>query len=304
MSVFTEEYNEDSAQEWVKDRGNYLEFQEENIIVTDEDGVEWVCIYKYESISNELHKQNNKLMFDTNGAQQIYFEEIAYIVHKSEYNAFRDWCSDKNLREIRVPSRTSSTQIFNGEIPWSSSSKYYFDEQWEAINDIIEHKVQRKSKMPLFEDFYVDEFNFEKVINERVESDEVTISHVMPATINVGWENEYDASKEEPEYHSMPCPSMITHMNLHQGEQNGEFYSEKGEMIAFEEKDENEYNSVYIRLDELKKYLSKMNYRICWICCAEKHYYYGTQRNGQEWTDWRGFFELEDCKTVGCIKMI
>jgi hypothetical protein len=104
-------------------------------------------------------------------------------------------------------------------------------------------------------------------------------------------------------YHSLPCPSLLKNLCLHQGEHLGYFYSEKDELVVFEEKGKNSFNNVFIRLDELKNYLCKMNYRICWVCFAEKHYYYGMRGMGQEWTDWSGFFELEGNNAVGSINV-
>lgn len=224
---------------------------------------------------------------------------MAVLVPESEYLAFCKWCSNKKGELLRLPSHDSFSQAYNREAYWAPSFRETVINQWETVYDSVEHKLNKERKI-------WPNYQFEVAIHdcEVIEWEEVPVASYLPAYIHINWEGEYDASKKNPVFHTMPAPAIMQTLGLHQNDLDGVFYSPENDIIAFEQGDTDVYNRLWIRKDKLKDFALQKDFHICWLCYAEKHFYYGNGSGYQEWTDWCGFFTEKKGNLVGEMVLV
>ncbi|WP_238786725.1 hypothetical protein [Streptococcus mutans] len=154
-----------------------------------------------------------------------------------------------------------------------------------------EKKVERQTTFDLIQ---TDE-NFELVEKEknvtiRVEK---TLAKLLPAYIHFLWEGEYDASKKESISFNIPCVELINKLHLSQREYDGYFYSQDGDLVAFDGEITDTINGLIIRKDYLNKFLQENDLSIFWNFIGEKQYFTQSLRH-QYYSRWNGFFWKEN----------
>ena len=115
---------------------------------------------------------------------------------------------------------------------------------------------------------------------------------VMPATLNLRWETEQDASQVDTVSLVVPCMRLVRTLGLLQKEYNGCFYDSAGNLIAFDARPLGLGSSLWFRKNEMLRYIRETGYVLFWTCFGEKQFFtggWGRQITG----DWSGFYYLD-----------
>lgn len=114
----------------------------------------------------------------------------------------------------------------------------------------------------------------------------------MPATLNLRWETEQDASQVDTVSLVVPCMRLVRTLGLLQKEYNGCFYDSAGNLIAFDARPLGLGSSLWFRKNEMLRYIRETGYVLFWTCFGEKQFFtggWGRQITG----DWSGFYYLD-----------
>jgi len=115
---------------------------------------------------------------------------------------------------------------------------------------------------------------------------------VLPATLNLRWETEQDASQVDTVSLVVPCMRLVRTLGLLQKEYNGCFYDSAGNLIAFDARQLGLGSSLWFRKNEMLRYIRETGYVLFWTCFGEKQFFtggWGRQITG----DWSGFYYLD-----------
>ena len=176
-------------------------------------------------------------------------------------------CAEKELSVItdNISSHHETYSVFNREYPWSPSCYEFEKDAW---------------------------------IDTRIKTGEKEISKILYATTDLLWEEQYDATKEEPISQSFPCGKLIRDMGLRQLVADGFFYDINGKLAAFDTDLTQKINCVVVRKDILDEFLVKTGMKLVWLVEAEKRIYV---RNYPQpsWSDWEAVFVYEGDRVAG-----
>jgi hypothetical protein len=111
-----------------------------------------------------------------------------------------------------------------------------------------------------------------QTINKRTRSKEIVkdIGCILASTIELLWEEEYDASKESAISICHPCPKFIEDMKLTQKPDDGAYYHRSDKIAAFDTNLSQGLTGVMVRKDILDRFLAMNELRLVWFVDAEK----------------------------------
>lgn len=283
---------------WLETRGVFLEQLKETLILTDDNGAQWVSLTKYCDTGRK----------DLNVEKLLVWSWLyAYFV-TPEQEALLSGCVEKGLPVLahNLASHNETYVVFNREYPWSPSCKELKEYAWvdaqlktgeyETVTesyqvpdysflDALLRKYRGETddeEIPddlvlLEEDKDHDDENLDDEISEiqyRKETHrreiEKPIGRILHSTTDLLWEEEYDATKEDAISHSVPCARLIEEMGLRQLKYDGFFYDSEGKLAAFDTDLTQQVNSVVVRKDILDAFLEKTGMKLVWIVQAEK----------------------------------
>lgn len=195
----------------------------------------------------------------------------AYFMTSKQAKEF-SMCAEKELSVINnnISSHHKTYSVFNREYPWSPSCYEFEKDAW---------------------------------IDARIKTGEKEIGKILHATTDLLWEEQYDATKEEPISQSFPCGKLIRDMGLRQLVADGFFYDINGKLAAFDTDLTQKINSVVVRKDILDEFLVKIGMKLVWLVDAEKEIYV---RNYPQpsWSNWEAVFVYEGDRVAGDIYML
>lgn len=292
--------------EWTKTESKFFEYQKEDLLLTDEKGVQWIALSRYADTGRD-NLAYDKLM--------VWNWLYGYFVTDKQLAILKEYATKKvNMLDSEIAWIPETYILYNREYPWSSGSKTVL--KWQWINLKIRtgeiRLVTRKYEVPQFsimEDVlkkYSSEFD-DKFDDELTNEEDFSIPMVdkiftkeEPVTIEMGralnttqailWEGEFDASKGTPISYSHPCAEIINVLKLKQEKYDGYYYDELGELIAYDSHTVEQNAGLIIRKDALDKFLKISKYYLVWFVKAAKEVH-GKSQMITNVTDWTGLLE-------------
>ena len=124
----------------------------------------------------------------------------------------------------------------------------------------------------------------------------------IPASVNILWEEEFDASQEETTSFMIPAGSIIQEMKLYEKSVDGIYYY-NGEIVACDLKVlGNERSELVIRRDILNQYMAKKKVKLFWCIEGEKQYFLGG--HNQKWQRREGYFLYKSNEINGHMRIV
>ena len=141
-----------------------------------------------------------------------------------------------------------------------------------------------------------------KDVNNKPQLKEIkrSIGRILTSTVELLWEEEYDASKENTITICHPCPKLIQDMNLQQEKNDGYYYDDTGKLAAFDTSLTQKTTGVLVRKDILDKFLSLNDFRLVWFVDAEKAVHPDENKISML-SRWKGLFIYNDGTIEGDI---
>ena len=254
------------VENWLANEGDYIYSNANSLIIEDTEGIKWVRLYINSEQNKNIFSLRNRFFETQKGEQHSWFQAEAYFVNKEYVDKLYSLSLETDFWGQWFPKENSSTMRMFGEYPWSPACNEIRDYEWQ--NAYGEAQVKNS-------------FDISKI-------------SVMNTVISAFWESEYDASIEEHPKQGIPCLKLMEDLNLHEGIINGNYYSDKGELVAFDSKSIGVPEGLMFRLDKLQIFLKKRNLQLFWILLAEKRYHCGGRNENQRWSEWSGAAVLKE----------
>jgi len=318
--------DKDSQKLWLEDEGIYLKNLKGTIILTDDNGVQWIALSKYLDTGRKDLK-HEKLM--------VWSWLYAYFVTPEQEEAFAQ-SVDKgvDLRTHELDSHNETYVVFNREYPWSPSCKSFKEYAWidihiktgdketvmesRMIPDLapIENFLKRLGyygdeeleevlcspdevdTQDNTDDFEIPEIEYKEVIVEKEVEKE--IGKVLHASSDLLWEEEFDASKSEAISWSVPCAELIETLHLRQLKSDGFYYDEIGKLAAFDTDITQHRGGVVVRKDLLDTFLMDRGMSLIWILNAGKEIHASDLKISQ-WSEWTALLSYDKTDIKGNV---
>ncbi len=291
--------------EWTKSNSIFFEYQKEDLLLTDDEGIQWVVLSKYADTGRD-DLAYDKLM--------VWNWLYGYFVTDEQLTILKKYADKKvNMLNSDITWIPQTYTLYNREYPWSSGSKSVLEWQWNNI-EIRTGETQIITKTfeePQFSNIdtllkqYLGEVGDDDVENDLNKDISIpivtkTYTREEPVTIDLGkvlnatqvllWEEEFDASKEDALSYSHPCAEIINVLKLKQKENDGYYYDESGTLVAFDTDLTKQKVGLIIRKDALDKFLDIKKYHLVWFINASKEVH-GKTHEITDHTNWTGLLE-------------
>lgn len=270
LNEFIINYSKGNVEKWLKKKPAIYKNHVNNLLVKDESGTEWVCLYQYSKINNS----SDGSFHTDHGSQEIFAMSQSYFVNKSDLNAFKSFLSDKNFIGRRFPEFIRRYCFFNREYYWAPGLLDSIDDQWI---DVVDDPTD-----------YFKKYNIPK------------IGQILPSIVEFMWEAEYDASQENTISFNIPCKEFFNYFKLEPKEYEGVFYEPHGELVAFDGKFTQTADGFMVKKKYLDKFLKEKSYSLFWTCFGEKQFF--NNISDSKISEWGGFIYLDGNKINGSIK--
>ncbi len=292
---------------WVEEENSFFTEHARKFIFIDEDDEEWILLNQYEEL-----KYGDKKIFDSSEKEQrVWSMSHSYIVKENEFLAFKEDLQNKNFMGRWFPENKSSYTLFNREYPWSDNCNEVFKNYWVPyeVKTNETFTVEHKGTIPEIiytldnEGNEVPEFSFTEKTWETQESKRRLIGHFMPTYIELTWEEEYDFSlKDSHVQYLFPTKMIYNELKLQQNIKHGLYYNSSNKLIAFDGRISGIASGLLIRKKYLLSFLRNHKLKLFWTCLGEKQYLFG--HRSQIWSEWSGFFYLDDTEVKGSLNYI
>ena len=316
---------------WLERKGVFFESIKDILILTDNKGQQWICLTKY--CETRQSTTNDVKLF-------VWSCLYAYFMTSEQAEEFKS-CAENGRQIIsnEIASHHETYTIFNREYPWSPSYKALEECAWvdayvktgevETITETIQipdlsdidallckkgvimDNSDNGTNDIIFPDSIEEQeanIDFDKIkmkyINETKQREvEKAVGRILHATTNLHWEEEYDATKEEPISRSLPCKKLIETMELRQLEADGFFFDKDGKLAAFDTNLTQKIDSVVVRKDILDSFISQSGLKLVWLVDAKKEIHSGDYSHGNQ-SDWEAVFTYEENHITGDINRL
>ena len=256
--------SDSDVEEWIISEDKMFQDFPERLIHKDESGTEWVSVYFYQE--NKLQPPNEEisLIGFPIGEQHIWASASMYIVTDEMEKITEEELIDSGFIQSRSSYTRDCYSLFSREYAWSSGYKAEF-----AVPE---------------------------------EDDDRATIKAIPASVNILWEEEFDASQEETTSFMIPAGSIIQEMKLYEKSVDGIYYYD-GEIAACDLKVlGNEKSELVIRRDILNQYMVKKKVKLFWCIEGEKQYFLGG--HNQKWQRREGYFLYESNEINGHMRIV
>lgn len=308
----------EKQKEWLETQGVFLCDLKDNLVLTDENEQQWVCLTRYCDTGRE-DLDTKKLL--------VWTWLYAYFMTPEQAEELSR-AAEKGLSIISsdIASHHETYKVFNREFPWSPSCKEFNMYAWVDARiptgefETITEPIQ-SSELSLIDEFIEkykgidpEEFTDDVALVEnqseeenppgetelamqcdqetRLRGVEKEIGRILHATSNLIWEEEYDATKETAITYRFPCAMLVERMGLRQLAADGFLYDEGGKLAAFDIDITQKAGGVVVRKDILDSFLDQTGMKLVWLVDAEKEIHmenYSTV----SWSDWEAVFIYE-----------
>lgn len=279
-------FKEDTQKAWLETKGIFLEKLKDTLVLTDGNGIKWVCLTKYCDTRGE-DLNTDKLL--------VWSWLYAYFVSSTQANEISQCVAKgKTIITHDTSSLNQVSTIFNREYPWSPSCQESNLHAWENV------QISTSGSKVVVEDKNGDS---EIIKGDGQQEMDKEIGKMLYATTDLLWDAEYDATKEGTISISMPCARIIEIMELSQENADGFFYDANGSLAAFDTNLTQKINSVVVRKDILDDFLDKIGMKLVWIVDAAKEIHAGDYSISDS-SNWEAAFIYERDNIAGEIRRI
>lgn len=300
-SVSTKE----SRKEWLSSFDEYFNYLKEDMILTGDEGIQWIMLTRYADSGFEEMKVNHLY---------IWSWSYAFFVTEEQASALIELSSDKaDFYKMECNGLNEVYAIYDREYPWSPACKTIREYAWremEVPTGKTEPMACKKgsSDMEAYESLlkrlgYAD-LEIENYKPYRMETCEKeitqTLGEVLCATSDLLWEEEYDASKNEAISRRVPCAELIEDMELSEQEYDGFYYDKYGKIAAFDIALNGQKGGCVVRKDILDEFLERRSMRLAWIIRASKEIHV-EDLSIAEYSDWSSALVYDGMQANGDI---
>lgn len=256
--------SDSDIEEWIISEDKMFQDFPGRLIHKDESGTEWVSLYLYQE--NKLQPPNEEISvigFPI-GEQHIWASASMYIVSDEMEKLTEEELIDSGFIQSRSSYTRDCYSLFSREYAWSPGYKAEF-----AVPEEDDGRATIKA---------------------------------IPASVNVLWEEEFDASQEETTSFMIPAGSIIQEMKLYEKSVDGIYYYNE-EIVACDLKVlGNERSELVIRRDILNQYMAKKKVKLFWCIEGEKQYFLGG--HNQKWQRREGYFLYKSNEINGHMRIV
>lgn len=278
--------NIDSVSEWLDSDGIFFAEMPKALILSDSNGTQWIRLSNYICSGREQLKAERLLTWSW-----LY----AYFVTEEQFEQFQVAATDRvdfsSSKGIGLDPQSYS--VFNREYPWSPScdllNKSSSVESGVVLNMPEEKEVEQEVLNVEFLEQYLKSLDADsnqvfsdQELNQHLFKKEIVrkpvlkqIGEIIHASMNLVWESEYDASKDNTLSMNVPCPMLIEQLHLHQADIDGLYYDSNEKIVAFDLNISQKESGVVLRKDLLDAFLKKNNLNLIWFVRASKELHSG-----------------------------
>ena len=278
--------NIDSVSEWLDSDGIFFAEMPKALILSDSNGTQWIGLSNYICSGREQLKAERLLTWSW-----LY----AYFVTEEQFEQFQVAATDRvdfsSSKGIGLDPQSYS--VFNREYPWSPScdllNKSSSVESGVVLNMPEEKEVEQEVLNVEFLEQYLKSLDADsnqvfsdQELNQHLFKKEIVrkpvlkqIGEIIHASMNLVWESEYDASKDNTLSMNVPCPMLIEQLHLHQADIDGLYYDSNEKIAAFDLNISQKESGVVLRKDLLDAFLKKNNLNLIWFVRASKELHSG-----------------------------
>ena len=278
--------NIDSVSEWLDSDGIFFAEMPKALILSDSNGTQWIRLSNYICSGREQLKAERLLTWSW-----LY----AYFVTEEQFEQFQVAATDRvdfsSSKGIGLDPQSYS--VFNREYPWSPScdllNKSSSVESGVVLNMPEEKEVEQEVLNVEFLEQYLKSLDADsnqvfsdQELNQHLFKKEIVrkpvlkqIGEIIHASMNLVWESEYDASKDNTLSMNVPCPRLIEQLHLHQADIDGLYYDSNEKIAAFDLNISQKESGVVLRKDLLDAFLKKNNLNLIWFVRASKELHSG-----------------------------
>lgn len=278
--------NIDSVSEWLDSDGIFFAEMPKALILSDSNGTQWIRLSNYICSGREQLKAERLLTWSW-----LY----AYFVTEEQFEQFQVAATDRvdfsSSKGIGLDPQSYS--VFNREYPWSPScdllNKSSSVESGVVLNMAEEKEVEQEVLNVEFLEQYLKSLDADsnqvfsdQELNQHLFKKEIVrkpvlkqIGEIIHASMNLVWESEYDASKDNTLSMNVPCPMLIEQLHLHQADIDGLYYDSNEKIAAFDLNISQKESGVVLRKDLLDAFLKKNNLNLIWFVRASKELHSG-----------------------------
>lgn len=260
--------NIDSVSEWLDSDGIFFAEMPKALILSDSNGTQWIRLSNYICSGREQLKAERLLTWSW-----LY----AYFVTEEQFEQFQVAATDRvdfsSSKGIGLDPQSYS--VFNREYPWSPScdllNKSSSVESGVVLNMPEEKEVEQEVLNVEFLEQYLKSLDADsnqvfsdQELNQHLFKKEIVrkpvlkqIGEIIHASMNLVWESEYDASKDNTLSMNVPCPMLIEQLHLHQADIDGLYYDSNEKIAAFDLNISQKESGVVLRKDLLDAFLKK-----------------------------------------------
>lgn len=307
--------NIENQEYWINKKGYFLEKLKHTLILTDESKTQWVFLKKF--CDTDRHSIDVDKLHEWSW---LY----AYFMNPSQVELCRKYIKkSKSVLSSEIASHFEKYTIYNREYPWAPSCREIVADTWMdcIVNTGEYEKINSNSQKnelsfleQLLRNYSLDEdilkdnsvdAQANKDVNNKPQLKEIkkNIGRILTSTVELLWEEEYDASKENTITICHPCPKLIQDMNLQQEKNDGYYYDDTGKLAAFDTSLTQKTTGVLVRKDILDEFLSLNDFRLVWFIDAEKAVHPDENRISML-SRWKGLFIYSDGTIEGDIYKI
>lgn len=278
--------NIDSVSEWLDSDGIFFAEMPKALILSDSNGTQWIRLSNYICSGREQLKAERLLTWSW-----LY----AYFVTEEQFEQLQVAATDRvdfsSSKGIGLDPQSYS--VFNREYPWSPScdllNKSSSVESGVVLNMPEEKEVEQEVLNVEFLEQYLKSLDADsnqvfsdQELNQHLFKKEIVrkpvlkqIGEIIHASMNLVWESEYDASKDNTLSMNVPCPMLIEQLHLHQADIDGLYYDSNEKIAAFDLNISQKESGVVLRKDLLDAFLKKNNLNLIWFVRASKELHSG-----------------------------
>lgn len=271
--------NIDSVSEWLDSDGIFFAEMPKALILSDSNGTQWIRLSNYICSGREQLKAERLLTWSW-----LY----AYFVTEEQFEQFQVAATDRvdfsSSKGIGLDPQSYS--VFNREYPWSPScdllNKSSSVESGVVLNMPEEKEVEQEVLNVEFLEQYLKSLDADsnqvfsdQELNQHLFKKEIVrkpvlkqIGEIIHASMNLVWESEYDASKDNTLSMNVPCPMLIEQLHLHQADIDGLYYDSNEKIAAFDLNISQKESGVVLRKDLLDAFLKKKQFEFNLVCTS------------------------------------
>lgn len=309
LGFINSDVSENDIETWAYDEQDvFFDINEELIRIDNKDN-EWVVLDYYKVIKNSSGMEF--VQCTRNGEQEKWCMARGYFVRQEEYEVLKNDLENNSCSGWSFANEHQSTYVlFNREIGWSSGYNHLTKNAWwdYEIETGDFETVKNQYRVPIidFDEEEIDDSSFEKnVYREYKKPILKTIAKILKASNDFLWEQEYDASQENSTRYKVPCSLLINDLNLEQREFDGYYYDNKGELVAYYNKESDRFDADYelvIRRKHLSTFLKENDLMLIWDTLGEKIFMNQDKQN-QKWSKWSGLLSYKENIVLGKMKI-